>query len=174
MPWPLAWPLALLKRWYRRRGNSWSLAGWPLFTQLRDPVVHTSTYGLGAALVRRDWLLALPYDERLGAHGIGDNYGVALGFPGAGGVDVIMDLPVRHHRVPENRLDPAEANLRRVRALDYFTRTLPRFPRVTTAWLVWSLLGKALASLLRPQRGMLRSNLRALAAVLGSRNSLLP
>src|SRR5262245_58702715 len=78
----LAWPLALLKRWYRGRGNTWSRAGWPLFTQLCGPVVRAATYALGAALVRREWLLATPYDERLGDHGIGDNYGVALGFPG--------------------------------------------------------------------------------------------
>src|SRR5262245_33544632 len=43
----LAWPLALLKRWYRGRGNTWSRAGWPLFTQLRGPVVRAATYALG-------------------------------------------------------------------------------------------------------------------------------
>jgi glycosyltransferase involved in cell wall biosynthesis len=167
------WPVALLKRWYRSRGNTWSLAGWPLFTQLRAPVVHTATYGLGAALIRRDWLLASPYDERLGPHGIGDNYGVALGFPGSGGIDVLVDLPVRHHRVAENRLDPADVHFLRVLALDYFTRTSARFPRSTTRWLVWSLLGKAIVFLFGRQRDMMRSNAQALATVFRSRNALL-
>lgn len=168
-----ALPLRLLRRWYRVRGNTWSLAGWPLVTQVAGPVVRTAVYGLGAALVRREWLLASPYDERLGPHGIGDNYGVALGFPGEGGVAVLRDLPVTHHRVPDHRLEPAESYRRRVLALDYFLRTLAPFSRVNVAFLAWSLVGNALRSAVRRDGPQLGATLRALGTVVRGRNPLL-
>jgi hypothetical protein len=171
--WLTAAPLPVLKRWYRRRGNTWSLAGWPLVTQVGGPVVRTALYGLGAALVRRDWLLASPYDERLGPHGIGDNYGVALGFPGECPVAVLTDLPALHHRIADNRLDPAESHFRRVLALDYFLRTLGRFPRTSVVWLAWSLMGNALRFTLRGQWGLLGRTMRAVALVATGRNPLL-
>src|SRR5437773_6076709 len=61
----LAPVLEWMQQWYRRRGNTWSLAGWPLVSQVRRPVVYASVGVLGAALVRRSWLLQAPYDERL-------------------------------------------------------------------------------------------------------------
>ena len=172
-------PLAGIKRWYRRLGNGWSLAGWPLLTQVgassrtSGSAVAVAIYGLGGALVRRDWLLASPYDERLGPHGIGDNYGVAIGFPGPLPVSLLPDLPVLHHRESENRLDHAEAYFQRVLALDYFVRTSDRFPRWTPAWLAWSLLGNAALFSLRRRRDLARRSLDALKLVLTSRNPLL-
>lgn len=168
-----ALPLSLLKRWYRHRGNTWSAAGWPLVTQVRRPVFHTSIYGLGAALVRRDWLLASPYDERLGTHGIGDNYGVALGFPGASPIAVLADQHVVHHRAAANRLEQTEAYFRRVLALDYFMRTSGRFSRLNTLWLVWSLLGNVARFALQRRRALLGRCFRALALVVTGRNPLL-
>ena len=169
----IAVPLAAIKRWYRRRGNGWSLAGWPLVTQPRGTVIHTAIYALGAALVRRDWLLASPYEERLGAHGIGDNYGVALGFPADRGVAVLTDLPVLHYRATDNRLDPVEAYYQRVLALDYFVRTNARFSRVHSAWLAWSLVGNTVAFALRNRWDLVGRTVRALGIVLTSRNPLL-
>jgi glycosyltransferase involved in cell wall biosynthesis len=166
-------PLALLRRWYRRRGNTWSLAGWPLVTQVRGPVFHTATYGLGAALVRRDWLLASPFDEALGQHGIGDNYGVALGFPGNRPIAVLTGQRVLHHRASENRPDPADTHFQRVLALDYFLRTSGRFGRTSRYWLVWSLIGKAKISALRGHWDLSGASLRALARIVTGRNPLL-
>ncbi len=174
-----ALPLAGIKRWYRRRGNGWSLAGWPLLTQVSGSsrtsgsAVSVAIYGLGAALVRRDWLLASPYDERLGPHGIGDNYGVAIGFPGPFPVSLLPDLPVLHHRESENRLDHAEAYFQRVLALDYFVRTSDRFGRWTPAWLAWSLLGNAALFSLRGRADLARRSLHALKLMVTSRNPLL-
>ena len=165
--------LAALKRWYRRRGNTFSLAGWPLFTQLEGPVVRTALYGLGAALVRRDLLLRSPFDERLGPHGIGENYGVALGFPGDRPIAVLMDLPVRHHRAAANRLEPTESRIRRVLALDYFVRSDARFPPLTTVALAWSLVGVTLRLTLRGRIPEALRTARALAVVLTGRNPLL-
>lgn len=168
-----ALPLALLRLWYRHRDNTWSLAGWPLVTRVRSPVVRTAVYGLGAALVRRDWLLASPYDERLGTHGIGDNYGVALGFPGERPITVLRDVPVLHHRAPDNRLDPAETYFRRVLALDYFLGTDPRFSGLNLVFLAWSLKGNAIRFALRGERALFGRTVRALALVAGGRNPLL-
>ncbi|MQA90440.1 MAG: glycosyltransferase [Gemmatimonas sp.] len=171
--WLGAPPLRALGRWYRRRGNTWTVAGWPLVTQVSDAVLHTATYGLGAALVRRSWLLGSPYDERLGAHGIGDNYGVALGFPGECPIAVLVDLPVLHHRAAANRLDPADAFLQRVLALDYFLRTSGRFSRTSVAWLIWSLVGRSMMFAARGRTDMLRSSVVAFATVLVGSNPLM-
>ena len=165
--------LAALKRWYRRRGNTFTLAGWPLLTQVRGPVVRTALYGLGAALVRREWLLRSPFDERLGPHGIGDNYGVALGFPGDRSIAVIADLPVRHHRAPENRLAAAETYFRRVLALDLFLRSDRRFSRFSRAALAWSLVGNAVRFGARGRWQLAARSLHALARVTTGRNPLL-
>jgi len=167
-------PLVLraLKLWYRRRGNTWSLAGWPLFTQTRAPVVHVAVYSLGAALVRRDWLLASPYDESLGPHGIGDHYGVAIGFPRCPGIAVLMDLEVKHHRAPEGRLAPEDAYFQRVLALHHFMRGNTRFRWWSTAFLLWSLLGTALALTVRGEWRFVRRALAAAALILIGRNPL--
>ena len=165
-------PLALLKRWYRRRGNTWSLAGWPLVTQVQSPVMRTSIYTLGAALVRRDWLLASPYDERLSAYGIGDNYGVALGFPGDRAIAVLTDLPVLHHKEQRNRLDRVSAYYERVLALHYFMRRSARFSRVNETFLAWSLLINAVEFGIQGHRDLFRASLRALRTVATGRNPL--
>ena len=165
-------PLALLKRWYRYRGNTWSLAGWPLLTQVRAPVAGTAIYTLGSALVRRDWLLASPYDERLSAHGIGDNYGVALGFPGERAITLLTDLTVRHHKEQENRLDRTRAYYQRVLALHYFMRRSARFSRLNHAFLVWSLLFAATEFGVRGHVGSFRAAVRALRDVVAGRNPL--
>ena len=166
-------PLAVLRRWYKVRGNTWSLAGWPLVTHRKGETLRTAVYGLGASLVHRDWLLASPYDERLGKHGIGDNYGVALGFPAQTAVTVLTDLPVLHHRELTNRLKGSDAFFHRAVALDYFLRTSPRFGRHARFWLAWSLVGQALAFALRGPRDRLGAAARALGVVVSGRNPLL-
>jgi glycosyltransferase involved in cell wall biosynthesis len=168
-----AFPLKLIKRWYRHRGNRWSLAGWPLLTQVRSPAVPVAIYGLGAALVRRDWLLASPYDERFGAHGVGDNFGVALGFPSELPIVILTGVPVLHHRSADNRLEPADAYFQRALALDYFVRTSPRFSHLTALFLGWSLVGNAVVLALRGRRELLGRTLRALGLVASGRNPLL-
>jgi glycosyltransferase involved in cell wall biosynthesis len=170
------WSSVLLepvKRWYRRRGNSWSLAGWPLVTQTRGELLYTAIYGLGASLVRREWLLASPFDEGLGAHGIGDNYGVALGFPHTPGIVVLTDLEVLHHRAEEGRLASDAAYLERILALHYFMRRDRRFGWWNRVWLVWSLVGNAAHFLLRRNWSFLRRTLRAVALIATGRSPML-
>jgi hypothetical protein len=165
-------PLVLLKRWYRYRGNTWSLGGWPLVTQVQTPIVRTAIYTLGSALVRRDWLLASPYDERLTAHGIGDNYGVALGFPGDRTITLLTDLPVRHHKEQHNRLDRVSAYYERVLALHYFMRRSSRFSPLNQGFLVWSLVMSAAEFGVRGHRDLFRAAVRALRAIVTGRNPL--
>ncbi len=162
-----------LRAWYRKRGNTWSLAGWPLVTQTREAAFRTAVYGLGAALVRRDWLLASPFDEVLGPHGIGDNYGVALGFPGPGGIDVLGTVAVHHHRSPVGRLSAPEASYRRVLALDYFMRRSPSFTRLNTLVLAWSQAGQAAMLAVRGRLAGAASALKALFVVASGTNPLL-
>src|SRR5690349_18182596 len=173
---PLAPVVALIRRWYRRRGNTWSLAGWPLVTQVQRPVVHASLGMLGAALVRRTWLLQSPYDERLDAldpHAAGDNYGVALGFPGVETIAVLTGLPVRHHRAPENRPDRAAVHYRGLLALHYFMRRSGRFSTPNVVWLAWSLIGNSVKFLRGRQIDLARASVRALAVIVSQRNPLL-
>lgn len=165
-------PLALLKCWYRYRGNTWSLAGWPLVTQVEAPIVRTAIYTLGSALVRRDWLLASPYDERLGPHGIGDNYGVALGFPGDRAITLLTGLLVRHHKEPDNRLDRVKAYYQRVLALHYFMRRSARFSLINEAFLIWSLLFNALEFGARGHGDWFRTALHALWTIVTGKNPL--
>jgi glycosyltransferase involved in cell wall biosynthesis len=168
--------LKSMQRWYERRGNTWTLAGWPLVTQVRHPVVLASVGVLGAALVRRTWLLNSPYDERLDRldpHAVGDNYGVALGFPGTETIAVLTDLPVGHRQAPENRLPRSTVHYQRILALHYFMRRSGRFSTWNTAWLVWSLAGYAGRFLRAGQHDLFRATVAALAGIIQNRNPLL-
>lgn len=150
-------PLSFLKWYFRKRGNRFSLAGWPLFTQMNLPSTETAVYGLGAAVVPRDWLIRSPYDETLGTYGIGDNYGVSLGFPGTSPITILADLPVMHHKAGENRLPAGEVYKQRVVALHRYVRKDPRFGIMTRIFLIWSLLGRIAVMSVRGKTGLRNS-----------------
>ena len=143
-----------LRAWYRNRGNTTSLAGWPLVTSVHGAFFRTAFYGLGAAVIRRDWLLASPFNEALDAHGIGDNYGAALGFPGGQPIVVLNTTVIRHHKIQENRLSRTVSHVARIRAMRAFLRQrgLYSFPR--KAFLFWSIVGNIIRFLLRGDRQM--------------------
>jgi glycosyltransferase involved in cell wall biosynthesis len=128
---------------YRRRGNHISRAGFPVLVDFSGPYFRTPIYALGASIVRRDWLLDSPFDEHLDPHGMGDNYGVAIGFPPEG-IHVVTGASVRHHREPAHRLDDAEAYAGRLMALHYFIRSHAELTRmnVQERFFLWSLLGQ--------------------------------
>ncbi len=166
-------PLAWLKRYYASRGNTFSIAGWPLVTRMGNPVYTTSIYGLGAAVIRRSWLLQSPFDEDLHPSGIGDNYGVAIGFPGREPIAVIADEPVRHHREPMGRVRPAEAFALRVFALDRFLHRSSHFTLVNRLALRWSLVGYLVFSLVRADSDMVSVVWRTFFSLLTGRNPYL-
>lgn len=168
-----AWFLKLIRKFYALRGNTFTLAGWPLLSRFDSPAFSTAVYGLGASLIRRDWLLQSPYDEILDPHGIGDNYGVALGLPGKTPITVLTGTVALHHKSAENRLPATLAYFRRILALHYFMVRSPRFSRFNRLFLGWSLLGNLLAQLLRRETFLARATLTALKYILSRRNPYL-
>lgn len=161
-------PLLLaLQRWYRKRGNRESLAGWPLITQWENHFT-TRFYSLGANLVRRSWLKESPYDPVLDRGGIGDNYGVALGFPGE--IHVIDTTHALHYRAQSNRVNRTLAYYRRVLALHYFVKTQYLKDTRTTRWLCWSLIGLSMQQFLRFDFHTLRFSFKALFQIISGNN----
>lgn len=159
----------LIQAVYRSRGNTVSLAGWPLITEWSTPAFQTTTYALGASLIRKEWLRASPYDETLDPSGIGDNYGVALGLPSMRAIHVISSALAYHHRAAENRMGRPLSYYRRVVALHYFLLK-HRVGYMTIAWLAWSLTGNAMAFFFKGDREMFRATLKAMSVVMGSGN----
>ncbi len=155
-------PLRLLKRFYRRRGNTFSLAGFPLVTDFSAPVLTASVYGLGASVMRREWLLEHPYEERLDPYGIGDNYGIAIAFPQEQPVHVLREIFVYHHQAAENRLPPEVVYFRRMAALRYFMRQSNRFGIFHRVMLRWSLAGNAVWQFLHGRIALAGASLRAM------------
>jgi glycosyltransferase involved in cell wall biosynthesis len=162
-----------LERRYRARGNCISQAGWPVITQAGGAFYRTPVFSLGASVVRRDWLLASPYDETLDSHGIGDNYGVAIGFPPEG-IHVVNDAYVHHHRSEANRLAAAAAHRKRILALDYFIRTRPELRQlVSERRLLWSLVGNGILHAVSGRGALARETLAAFVEIVRQRNPYL-
>lgn len=126
--------------YYRKKGNHMSKAGWPVCTDFEGDFVKTPFYGLGASVVKKEWLINSPFDEVLDPNGIGDNYGVAAGFPPEG-IHILTNAFVYHYRSPENRLHRVQSYYRRILALDYFLKTKSALKHVNGFWFLWSLIG---------------------------------
>jgi glycosyltransferase involved in cell wall biosynthesis len=159
---------------YRRRGNHISRAGFPVLVDFSGHYFRTPMYGLGASVVRKEWLLNSPFDERLDPHGIGDNYGVALGFPHEG-IHVVTGALVRHHREPTNRLADAEAYALRLMALHYFIRSQSQLTgmNVQERFFLWSLFGQAVFHTGTRNRRFASAAASTLLTVIRGRNPLL-
>lgn len=158
-----------IKKYYERKGNHISKAGWPVVTNFSGEYFTTPVYGLGASLVRREWLLQSPYEEILDKHGIGDNYGVNMGFPSIG-VHVLNHAHVYHHRGPENRLLRPLQYFRRVLALDYFRKVNKKPAHVKKYWLLWSLTGNFLSFLFVRDVIMIRPAIKSIWQIALGRN----
>ena len=148
-----------IKKHFSKKGNYISKAGWPVLTDLNGAYFTTPVYGLGASLVKKQWLLKSPYDEVLDRHGIGDNYGVAIGFPGP--VHIVSNAFVYHHQETVNRLARPKQYFRRALALDYFRRKNKDLP-VKKQNMVWSLTGNFFLFLLKGNGLMSRAALKTL------------
>lgn len=149
-----------IKTYYINKGNHISKAGWPVVTDFSGEYFTTPLYGLGASLIRKSWLEISPYDEILDQHGIGDNYGVAMGFPTIG-VHVLNNAFVYHHKGTANRLQKPLQYYRRVMALDHFIKTKQNLRQVKKRWLLWSLFGNTLISLLKGDRLMISPSFKS-------------
>lgn len=157
-----------IRNYYQRKGNHISKAGWPVITDFSGDYFTTPLYGLGACLVKKTWLETSPFDEVLDRYGMGDNYGVALGFPGKG-IDVLTKAHVYHHQEPANRLARPLQYSRRALALDYFISTR-NFGLSSRPWLLWSLTGRLLGYIFSRDRVMIRPALTTIKAILTGDN----
>ena len=155
---------------YRKRGNTLSNAGWPLITQWSGPVMTSSTYALGASLVRRQWMIESAYDEVLDPSGIGDNYGVAINFRQRKPVHILKETYYYHHRARENRLDQFQVYYRRALALNYFTILKGENVPARTRWLVWSLTGSCLRFLLAGRWSLGKASAKAALKIISGKN----
>lgn len=123
------------------RQNTFSKAGWPINISLNQPINNVSVYSLGACIVKKSWLIKSLYDEVLDPHGLGDNYGVALGFPQEKPISILSNVLAFHHRSKQNRLDKSKAYYRRVLALHYFITRSKKFNKTTNKYFLLSLVG---------------------------------
>lgn len=161
-------PVRLINNFYRKRGNTLSLAGWPLVTQWDAERFQTTIFSLGANLVKKEWLRE-GYDEVLDPYGIGDNYGVALNFPSLQPIHVIGSAVAYHLRAEENRLDKSLTYYRRILALNYFLmRNEQRLS--TKMFFLWSLFGNSLSALFKFDLHLLKVTTRSMLLILLSKN----
>ena len=153
---------------YMKRANSLTRAGWPLFTQVDGDVIETKIYGLGACVLKASCFDSNHFDEVLDSHGIGDNYGIALGL--SQNIHVLKDTAFHHHQEPTNRLSHNLSSYRRILALHYFLCIRSTFN--SRVFLQWSLFGKLLAELIgrSPQA---RGTAKAMFLILLNRNPYL-
>lgn len=158
-----------IKKYYAGKGNHISKAGWPVVTDFSGDFFITPVYGLGASLIRKTWLEFSPYDEILDQHGIGDNYGVAIGFPEVG-VHVLNDACVYHHHESANRLEKPLQSYRRALALDYFIKTKKNIQHVKKQWLLWSLFGNLFICIFKMDKVAIDAAFKTFSLILSGRN----
>jgi glycosyltransferase involved in cell wall biosynthesis len=155
---------------YRRRGNTFSLGGWPLLTRLGEAPERVAVYGLGGAMIRKEWLTGTPFDIRLVEHGIGDNFGLAINFPGAEPIALLPSTAFLHHRENDNRLPRGDAYVFRILALDHFMRASPRFHSGHRLVLRWSIVGHMMYFLIRGDLKMLLRSASTMLRLLAGRD----
>jgi glycosyltransferase involved in cell wall biosynthesis len=158
-----------IKEYYRKKGNHISKAGWPVLTRFSGDYFTTPLYSLGAALVKKEWLLSSPFDEVLDRHGMGDHYGVTTSLPGEG-LTVLTNAFVYHHKEADNRLKRPLQYFRRVLALDYFISTRKNLRHVRKSWLLWSLTGNLLSFIRDKDRMMMKPAFRTILLIASGRN----
>jgi GT2 family glycosyltransferase len=158
-----------IRRYYQRMGNHISKAGWPVNTDFSGDYFICPVFSLGASLVKKEWLLYSPYDEVLDRHGIGDNYGVALGFP-VPGIHIVNRAFIYHHHEPANRLKRSLQYYRRALALDFFTRSKPGLKHIKRYRIAWSLTGNLLLFLRAGDGIMARASVKAIWKIISGRN----
>lgn len=158
-----------ISRYYKRKGNHISKAGWPVNTDFTGDYSICPVYSLGASLVKKEWLICSPYDEVLDRHGIGDNYGVALGFP-VPGIHIVNNAFIYHHHEPANRLKRSLQYYRRALALDFFARSKPGLKHIRSYRIAWSLAGNLLLFLRAGDGIMARASVKAIWKIISGFN----
>lgn len=154
---------------YKKKGNHIAKSGWPVITDFGAESFVVPVFGLGASIIRKAWLLHSPYDETLDRYGIGDNYGVAAGFP-VNEIHILNGAFVYHHQEAANRQNNALRYYRRVLALDYFMKTKPSLSFTKRYRLLWSLSGNFFLYFLAANRPMSKATFKALKVIAFGKN----
>lgn len=162
--------LKQIQLYYNLQGNGISRGGWPVLSHFSKPFLRSQIYYLGAAMIKKDWLLGSLYTEKLDQHGIGDNYGIAIKLSPDQGVFILTDTCAYHYKITDNRLDATAAYYKRVLALDYFS-TIHR--SASRSWLVWSLVGNLLDAGSHLHWDRVAKNCKLIWVLLRNRNPLL-
>lgn len=155
----------LIKQFYDKRRNSYTLAGWPLITSFTKPVTRTSIYGLGASVIKREWLISSPFDEQLVPSGIGDNYGITIKLRYNKPIHILTEAYVYHHYAQENRLKAALSYQYRVFALHHFIKKSSKFNYINILFLYWSIVGHTIYQISKLNGKMVKVSLKTLVTL---------
>jgi len=158
-----------LKKYYTAKGNHISKAGWPVITDFAGDYFTVPVYGLGASVVRKEWLIKFPYDEVLDRYGIGDNYGIAINFPPKS-IHILNNAFVYHHQETANRLQRSFQYFNRSIALDYFRKTNKSLSSVKKNWLLWSLWGNLFMFIFTKNSNMAKTTLKLILMISINKN----
>ncbi|HET9825580.1 MAG TPA: glycosyltransferase [Chitinophagaceae bacterium] len=158
-----------IKKYYQQKGNHISKSGWPAITNFNGDYFTTPVYGLGASVIKSEWLRKFPYPEMLDSHGIGDNYGLAINFPPEA-IHVLNNACVFHHQDSQNRLERSAQYFRRVMALDFFMKTNENLKHTKKRFLIWSLLGNLFSFILKGDVAMVKVTFKTVVQIIDNKN----
>lgn len=148
---------------YKIKGNYITKAGWPVLTNFDFPVMKTSIYGLGCAMIKRELLQKNLYSEELGPNGIGDNFEVALKINKLQNkIHVLRNIPYKHFKVEANRYENHINYKKRCYSLYKFLKELPIFTLKNRLFFIWSLIGNGIRFLIKKDTKLFKSNQEAL------------
>lgn len=158
-----------LKAYYQKKRNHIAGSGLPVVTNFSGDYFTTPVYGLGASVIKKEWLIRFPYAEVLDKHGIGDNYGVAINFP-PNSIHILNNAFVYHYQEPANRLKRPLQYYRRMMALDYFRRTNAHMNHVKKWHLLWSLTGNLIGYIIAADTAMIKPSYKCLIKIMLGNN----
>lgn len=153
-------------RHYKNKGNVIAKSGWPIIVNFGGTAFQTPIYGLGAAIIRKEALKKIGFDEVFFDHGIGDNYDLAIGLNAE--VNVLKDAKAYHHREKTNRMPNEKAYHYRIHALHYILKKHQRFTTINLLYFCWSLIGKSLVFLIKGQLKLVYYTFEAIARILSN------
>lgn len=154
-------------RHYKCKGNVIAKSGWPIIVNFGGDNFQTPIYGLGASVIRTKALKKVRFDEVFFAHGIGDNYDLAIGLNAE--VNVLKEAKAYHHRETTNRMPNKKAYSYRIHALHYILKKHRRFNNVNLLYFCWSLIGKSLVFLSKGKFKSVYYNLEVMLRILCNR-----
>jgi glycosyltransferase involved in cell wall biosynthesis len=160
--------LNYIKKFYLKKGNHLSRAGWPVVTNFSGTYFETPYYGIGASVIKKNVLRDFPYDDVLDPRGIGDNFGVATSLGKE--IHVMTGNVIYHHRSSAESSNELISYYRRTLALHYFLKTKARLKHVNILWFMWSVLGNFTISFFSGNFLKAGASIRLLALITAGRN----